>query len=162
MIWSYNCNNAMKKKITHLGTSIVRICQSILNEFPQQISNIESESPRITTYQVAEQEDLYKISVHVKKSQYDVQNCKSGRRNQRHTFKCPKSRYKPIFINILYNGLMVKERKGGNSKNPSSFRPNMILHSINYCQDSAVHQNTKLKSPFCISTNSTWATVTYQ
>ena len=38
VIWSYNCNNAGKKNITHLGTSIVRVCRSTLNTFPQWIS----------------------------------------------------------------------------------------------------------------------------
>ena len=82
-----------------------------------------------------------------KKSQCDVQNCKSGRHNQHHTFKCRRSRYKLISINIPYDGLTIKGRKWGNSKTPSPCKQNSMLHSINHRQDNTVRENTKLKSP---------------
>ena len=46
VIWLYNCNNAMKKKITHLGTSIVKICRSTLNIIPQWISKPQIRKPK--------------------------------------------------------------------------------------------------------------------
>ena len=66
VIWSYNCKNAVKKNITHLGTSIVWVCQSILNIFPQWIAKPRIKNSRITTNQAEVQEDLHKISVHVR------------------------------------------------------------------------------------------------
>ena len=91
------------------------------------------------------QEDLHKISVY-KKSQYDVQNCKSGRYNQHHNFKCRRSQYNFISTNIPHNGLMIRRRKGDTSNTPSPCRRNIIIHSINHCQDSTVCEITKLKS----------------
>ena len=38
VIWSYNCNNVAKKKVTHLGSSIVQVFRSTLNVIPQWIS----------------------------------------------------------------------------------------------------------------------------
>ena len=38
VICSYNCNNATKKKVVHLGSSIAQVSQSILNVIPQWIS----------------------------------------------------------------------------------------------------------------------------
>ena len=36
--WSWKCNNVLKKKITSLQKSVIRVCQSTLNIFPQWIS----------------------------------------------------------------------------------------------------------------------------
>ena len=46
VIWSCNCNNATKKKITHLGTSIVQVCPSTLNRIPQWISKPRIRKPK--------------------------------------------------------------------------------------------------------------------
>ena len=42
---------------------------------------------------------------------------------------------------------MVRGRKGDNSKTSFPCRQNRTIHSINHCQDSAVREITKLKSP---------------
>ena len=41
---------------------------------------------------------------------------------------------------------MVKERKRGNSKDPSRCRQNRMICSLNHCQDITVRKNTKSKS----------------
>ena len=43
--------------------------------------------------------------------------------------------------------MIVKGRKGGNSKATSPCRQNRMFHSINHCQDNTVHEVTQLKSP---------------
>ena len=65
VIWLYNCNNAVKKKVTHLGTSIVQVCRSTLNVIPQWISKPRIRKPNNTGKQAVVQEDLHIISVHV-------------------------------------------------------------------------------------------------
>ena len=59
-----------------------------------------------------------------------------------------RSRYKPIFTHIPYNGLMNKERNSGNTKASSPLRQNWILRALNHCQDITVRGSTKLKSSF--------------
>ena len=136
-----------RRKITHLGTLIVRVCQSILNIFPQWISKLRIRKPKNHRTSRSGAGRFAQNLRACTKSQYDAQNCKFGRHNQRHTFKCCRSRYKPISTNIPYNGLMVKGRKGGNFKTPSPCRQNWMLYSLTHCQDITVHKNTKLKSP---------------
>ena len=138
VIWSYNCNNAAKKNITHLGTSIVRVCRSTLNIFPQWISKPRIRKPKNHRKSSSGAGRFAQNLRACKKSQYDVRNCKSGRHNRRHTFKCHRSRYKPISTNIPYNGLMVKGRKRGNIKPASPCRRNRMLCSRNHCQDITV------------------------
>ena len=135
VIWSYNCNNATKKKITHLGTSIVQYCQSTLNIFPQWIAK-----PRIRKlkYHYKSSSGAGRFTQNLracKKPHYDVKNYKFGRHNRCHTFKCHRSRYKPISTNIPYSGLMVKGRKRGNTKPPSLHRQNRMLHYLNHSKD---------------------------
>ena len=147
MIWSYNCNNAAKKKVTYLGTSIVRVCQSIFNIFPQRITKPvirKSKNHRKSSSSAERSAQNFRAC---EKSQYDVWNCISGRHNQHHTFKYCRLRYKPISTNIPYDGLMVKGKKRGISKAPSLCRQNWMLCSINHCQDITVREYTKLKSP---------------
>ena len=43
--------------------------------------------------------------------------------------------------------MMVKGRKGGNSKTPSPCRQNRMLCSLNHRQDITIRENTKLRSP---------------
>ena len=66
VIWSYNCNNAAKKNVTHLGSSIAQAFDQhsmlSLNEY----LNLESEGPINTEKQVVVQKDLHKVYVHVK------------------------------------------------------------------------------------------------
>ena len=70
VIWSCKCNNAVKKEIPRLGTSIVQVCRSTLNIFPQWTSKPRIRNPRITANQAAMQEDSHKIYMHVRK--YDI------------------------------------------------------------------------------------------
>ena len=108
VIWLYNCNNEVKKNITHLGTLIVRVCRSTLNIFPQWISKPRIIKPKNHRKSSSSVGRFAKNLNACKKSQYDVQNYKYWRHNWRHTFKCCTSQYKPISTNIPYNGLMVK------------------------------------------------------
>ena len=148
VIWSYNCNNTMKKKITRLGTLVVQACRSILHIFPQWISKLRIRKPKNNRKSSRGTGRFAKNFCTCKKSQYDVQNCKYRRHNRRHTFKYRVPQLKPISTNIQYNCLMVKGRKNNNTKAPSPCKRNRMLRSLNHCQDITVRENTKLKSPF--------------
>ena len=100
VIWSYNCNNAAKKETTHLGMLVVQACQSTLNIFPQLISKTRIRKPKNHRKSSSGVGIFAQNLSACKKSQYDVQNCKPGRHNRRHTFKCHRSQYKPISTNI--------------------------------------------------------------
>ena len=118
VIWLCNCNNAVKKRITRLGISVVQVYRSTLNIFLQWIYKPQIRKPK-NYRKLSSNAGRFAQNLRAcKKSQYDVQNCQSGRNNQRHTFKCCGSQYKPISTNIPYNGLMVKGRKSGNTKAP--------------------------------------------
>ena len=146
MIWSYNCNNAAKKKITHLGPSIVPVCRSTMNIFSQWISKPRIRKPKNHRKSSSGVGRFAQNLRACKKSQYNVRNYKSGRHNQRHTFKCRRSQYKPISTNIPNNGLIVQGRKRGNYKAPSPCRQNWMLCSLNHYQDTTERENTKSKS----------------
>ena len=146
VIWSYNCNNVVKKKITHLGILIGQICWSTLNIFPQWISKPRIRKPKYHRKSSSGAGRFAQNLRACKKSQYDVRNCKSGRHNQRQIFKCHRSRYKPISTNIPCNGLIVKGRKRGNTKHSSPCRQSRMLCSLNHCQDNTARENTNLKS----------------
>ena len=111
VIWLYDCSNVTKKKVTHLGSSIVQVFRSTLNVIPQWISK-----PRIKrSYKhrkISSGAGQFALNLRIcKNSHYDVRNCKSGRHNRRHSFKRHRPRYKPISTNIPYDGLKVKGRK---------------------------------------------------
>ena len=132
VIWSYNCNNAVKKKVTHLGTSIARVCWSTLNIIPQWISKPRTRKPK--NHRISSS-GAWRFAQNLgtcKQSYCDIQNCKSGRRNRRHSFKRHKPRHRPIYTNIPYDGLMVKGRKKGTTKPPSPRRRNRMLRAINH------------------------------
>ena len=78
-----------------------------------------------------------------KNSHYDVQNYKSGRNNQCHSFKQHRPRYKPISTSIPYGGLKVKGRK--DYKAPSPHRQNRMLHATICCQDNIICRSTRFK-----------------
>ena len=119
MIWSYNCNKAAKKNIIHLGTSIVRVCRSTLNNFPQWISKPRIRKPNNHRKSSSGVGRFVQNLCTCKKSHYDIRNCKSRRHNRRHSFKCHRSRHTPIYTNIPYDGLTVKGRHKGITKPPS-------------------------------------------
>ena len=139
VIWSYNCNNAAKKNMTHLGTLIVQVCRSTLNIFPQWISKPQIRKPKNHRKSSSGAGRFAQNLRTCKKSHYDIRNCKSGRHNRRHTFKRHRSRYKSISTNIPYNALMVKGKKRGNTKPPSPCRRNWMLRALNHRQDITDH-----------------------
>ena len=95
VIWSWKCNNILKKKVKSLRTSVIWVYQTTLNIFPHWISK-----PRIRKHKSHSKASsgARKVAQNLcacKKSQYNVRNCKSGRHNRRHTFRCCNSQYKP-------------------------------------------------------------------
>ena len=111
VIWLYNCNNEAKKKVTHLGSSIAQVFWSIFNVVPRWISKPRIRRPYIHR-KASSGAGRFAQNLHTcKKSHYDVQACKSGRYNRRHSFKSHRPRNKPISTNIPYNSLKVKGSK---------------------------------------------------
>ena len=145
VIWSYNCNNIAKRKVTHLGSSIAHVFRLTLNVIPQWIS--KPQIKRSYKHQKASSgAGRFALNLRIcKKSHYDVQNCKSGRHNWHHSFKCHKPRYKPISTNISYNGLKVKGRKSYKNKAPSPRRQNWMLRAIICCQCDIIRRSTRFK-----------------
>ena len=146
VIWLYNCNITMKKKIPRLGTSKVQAYRSTLNIFLQWISKPRIRKPKNHCKSSSGTGRFAQNLRACKKSQYNVWNCKSRRNNRQHTFKYRVSQFKPISTNIPYNDLMVIGRKNDITKAPSPRKRNRMLCSLNHCQDITVSENTKLKS----------------
>ena len=132
VIWSCNCNNAVKKIITHLETPIVQVCRLTFNIIPQWISKPQIRKPKNHRKSSSGKGRLAQKFRACKRSQYDVQSCKSGRHNRRHTFNRRGPRYKPISTNIPYNGWRVKEKNSGDAKTPSPCKRNWMLCSFNH------------------------------
>ena len=162
VIWSWKCNIILKKEITSLWTLVIRVCQTMLNIFPYWISK-----PRIQKHK-----DYSKTSSGAGKfvqnlcacrnSLYNVRNCKSGKHNQRYTFRCHKSRQKPTSINIPYYDLKIKERKkNGNTKTPPPHWGNWMLHAIKHCQNISLWNSTEWHHLFYLSINRTCVMITY-
>ena len=93
-----------------------------------------------------------------KKSQYNVRNCKSGRHNQRHTFRHHNTRYKPSLTNIPYYNLKAKERKNRKTKTQSPHQRNLMRRALNLCQDtsnnhllmdSGYDNHPRINLPYC-------------
>ena len=139
VIWSYNCNNAEKKKVTHLGTSIARVCQTALNVIPQWTSKPRIRKPNKYRKASSGAGRFAQNLRTCKKSHYNIQNCKSGRHNQRHSFKRHRSQHRPISTNIPYDGLTVKGRNTGITKPPSPRRQNCMPCTINHQQHITNH-----------------------
>ena len=146
VIWLCKCNNVLKRKITCLGTLIIRVCRSTLNIFPQWISKPRIQKPKNHSKASSGAGRFAQNLRSCKKAQYNAQNCKSGRHNRRHTFRRCTSQYKPISTNIPYNDLMVNGRRSGNTKAPSPCRQNWMLRVLNHCQDITLNGSTKLMS----------------
>ena len=109
VIWSCNCNNVIKKKvihlgtsiaqdhnvvkkkITHLGASIAQVCRSTLNVIPQWISQPRIRKPNKHRKASSGAGRFAHNLRTCKQSHYNIQNCKSGRHNRRHSFKRHKS-----------------------------------------------------------------------
>ena len=162
VIWSYNCNNAVKKKITGLGISVVQACQSRLNIFPQRIFK-----PRIRKSMNHHKSNsgIERFAQNLsagKKSRHNVRNCKSGRHNRYHTFKCRGSRYKPISTTFNITVWWLKEGR------PVIPKLLLLVDEIGCFVLSIIvkiWQYVDIQNwnrPFCLSRNSTWTTMTYQ
>ena len=146
VIWCCNCNNAVKKKVTHLGTSIAQICQSTLNVIPQWISKPWIRKPNIHRKASSGAGRFAHNLRTYKKSHYDIRNCKSGRHNWQHSFKCHRSWHKPIYTNIPYDGLTVKGRHKRITKPPSPCRHNWMLCALNHQPHITNHTFTQVDS----------------
>ena len=115
VIWSYNCNNAAKKNITHLGTSIVRVCQSKLNFCPQWISKPRIRKPN-NHRKLSSSAGRFAQNLRTfKKSHYNIHDCKSGRHNLRHSYKRHRSRYFGAHVWNDYSYTPTKDNESGSS-----------------------------------------------
>ena len=138
----------LKKEVTSLRISIIRVCWTTLNIFPHWISK-----PRIWKHKnhskASSGTGRFAQNLRAcKKSWYNVRNCKSGRHNWRHTFRRRNSRHRCTSTNIPYNGLKVKERKNGKTKNPSPCRGNRMLRAVNLCHNTSLCGSPKFKLTF--------------
>ena len=118
VIWSCYCSNVTKKKVTYLGTSIVQIFQSTLNIIPQWILKHRIKKS-FKNQKASNGAGRFAITLRkCKYSDYDLQNCKSGWHNKRHSFKRQSLRHKPCLFNNIYDKLTVKGRKQNTSPSP--------------------------------------------
>ena len=132
-IWSWQCNNLLKKKIISLQILVIQVYQTTLNIFPHWISKpcIRNHKDHIKTSSGA---GKFAQNLCVcKKSRYIVRNCKSGKHNRCHTFRRHKSKYKLTSTNIPHYGLKVTGGKNGKIKTPSPCQQNRMLHAIKHC-----------------------------
>ena len=150
----------LKNKLEILQTWVIPVYGTALNIFPRWISKpcIWKHKNHCKARSSAER---FSQNCCAWKSRFNVWNYKSGRHNQRYTFKCRKSQHKttPTNIpyickpqhkttstNIPYICLKVKRRKKSKTKNPSSHRRNCIFRGINLCQDATLCESTKKTS----------------
>ena len=89
-----------------------------------------------------------KFAVNLRKckySDYDVQNCKSGQHNRRHSFKRHSPRHRPCPSNNTYKTLTVE---GRNRYTPSSLhgQTQMVRADLSY-QDDIIRRSTRFKPP---------------
>ena len=122
VIWSWKCNNMLKKKITSLQTLVIWVCQTTLTIFPHWIFKPCIRNHKNCSKASSGAGKFAQNILTCKKSRYNVQNCKSGRHNQRHTFRRRNSRYKPTSTITPYYGLKVKGRRNRKTKTPSPCR----------------------------------------
>ena len=140
---SCNCRNITKKKVTHLGSSIVQVFQSTLNIIPQWIS--KPQIKRSFKHQKSSNGAGW-FAINLRKckySHYNVQNCKSGQHNWHHSFKQHRLWHKPSPSNITYDGLTIKGKKGYTS--PSPRRQTRMLRANIRCQDDIIRRSTRFK-----------------
>ena len=143
VIWSCNCSNITKKKVTHLGSSIVQVFRSTLNIIPQWISKPQIKRS-FKHRKGSNGAGRFALSLHICiNSNYNIQNCKSSRHNHCHSFKQRWPRYKPISSNITYDGLKVKGRKVYTSPFPR--RQTRMLRANIRCQDDIICRSTRFK-----------------
>ena len=89
-----------------------------------------------------------KFAVNLRKckySNYDVQNCKSGRHNRRHSFKRHSPRHRPCLSNNTYKTLTVKGRNRYTLN--SHHGQTQLVRADLSCQDDIIRQSTRFKPP---------------
>ena len=119
VIWSWKCNNELKKKVISLQTLIIQVCQSTLTIFSKWISKPCIQRHKNHSKASNGTGRFAHILCACKKSRYNVQNCKSERHNQGHILGHHNTPYKPSLTNILYYGLKVKGKNNEKTKTPS-------------------------------------------
>ena len=133
---------------------VIWVCWSTLNIFPQWISR-----PCIRKHKNCSKAKngagrfAHNLCA-CKKSWFNVQNCKSGRHNQRHTFRWHNTWYKPSLTNIPYYDLKVKLRKNRKTKTPSPRWQNWMRCALGLCQDvgnNHLSMNSGYDNHFCIN-----------
>ena len=136
-IWSWKCNNELKKKITNLRTTITQVYWSVLNVFPWWISKpwIRKHKTHSKTSKGAGR--FAHILFAFKKSQYNICNCKSGSYNRCHTFRHHNTQFKPSLTNIPSYGLKIEKKKNGKTKTWSPHQRNRMPHAYNLHQDTS-------------------------
>ena len=137
-----------KSKITSLRILAIWVCWTTLNIFPHWISKPCTRNHKYHTKANSGAERFAQNLHACKKLQYNVQNCKSGRHNRRHTFRHRNSQYKFTSTNIPYYGLQVKRRKNGKTNSPSPRRRNRMLYVINHRRNTFLQVSTRMKPPF--------------
>ena len=147
VIWSWKCNNVLKKKITSLQTLVIWICQTTLNIFPHCMSKpcIRKHKNHSKASSGAGRFAQYLLAC--KKWQYNIQNRKSGRHNQHHTFRRHNSRYRPTSTNVPYYDLKVKRRKKRNTKLSSLCWQYWMIHEIKHCHNTSLWNSTRMLPP---------------
>ena len=143
MIWSCYWSNITKKKVTHLGTSIVQVFWLTLNIIPQWISK-----PWIKKYfkHQKESNDAGRFAINLRKCKYldyDVKNCKLGWHNKRHSFKRHSLQRKPCPFNNTYWQTDSQRKK--RIYIPSPRRQTRMLCANISCQDDIIRQSTIFK-----------------
>ena len=148
VIWSWKCNNVLKKKITSLRTSVIRVCQSRLNIFLQWISKTCIRKYKNHSKAISGAERFAQNLRACKTSRCNIWNCKFRRHIQRHTFRRHNSQYKPSLTNILYYSLKVKRRKNRKTKSPSPCQQNWMLHVIKHRLNTSLWNSIIMIPPF--------------
>ena len=80
-----------------------------------------------------------------KYSDYDVQNCKSGRHNRRHSFKRHSPRHRPCLSNNTYKTLTV-EGRNRYTLNSHHGQTQLVRADLSY-QDDIIRRSTRFKPP---------------
>ena len=148
LIWSWKCNSILKKKITSLQTSVIRISLTTLNIFSHWISK-----PCIRKYKnhskASSSAGRFAQNLKAcKKSQYNINNCKSERHNQHHTFKCRNSKYESASTTIPSYGLKVKGIKNRKTKPLFPRRQKRMLNAIKHREDISLQNYIRIEPPF--------------
>ena len=103
VIWSWKCSAMMQNKITILRTSENQVYGTVLNIFPHWISKPCIWKHKNHRKMSSGAGRFSKFFCACKKTQFVVQNCKSGRHNRQLTFKRRKLQHKMTSTDIVKN-----------------------------------------------------------